>query len=122
MPSPIFFLTILAIGLIVAGQILLKTGADHLGSLDTLSLIDKILKISTQPYFISGLGICAIGSVLFIVILYRSKLSTLAPLIAVSYILSVLAGIFIFGESVTGQKWLGILCIVAGVVLLITAP
>lgn len=52
--------------------------------------------------------------------LYGSEeLSKVVPLYSLSYVLIALIGQFFLGERVTLQRWIGILTIVAGVVVLL---
>lgn len=49
------------------------------------------------------------------VFLMGGKMSVFIPLTAVAYVLSMLAGRFYFGETVSWDKWFGCALIVAGV-------
>jgi uncharacterized membrane protein len=49
------------------------------------------------------------------VFLMGGKMSVFVPLTAATYVLSMVAGRFYFGETVSWDKWLGCLLIVAGV-------
>jgi uncharacterized membrane protein len=52
--------------------------------------------------------------------LYGSEeLSRVVPLYSLSYVLIALIGQFFLGEDVTLQRWVGIVTIVAGVVVLL---
>jgi uncharacterized membrane protein len=49
------------------------------------------------------------------VFLMGGRMSVYVPLTAATYVLSMLAGRFYFGEQVSWEKWLGCVLIIAGV-------
>ncbi|HIQ02918.1 MAG TPA: multidrug transporter, partial [Desulfurococcales archaeon] len=52
----------------------------------------------------------------------HEELSTLAPLIALSYLWATLFGIIVLGEQATVTKLLGLFLIVVGAALVISKP
>lgn len=102
-----------AIGLVVAatmvggsGPILIKKGAHNISSLRTLL---------TNYYLFSGIALFGLGTVLFIPALRGGDLSTLYPLVALTYVWVSLLSVKFLGERMTRAKWLGISLILLGV-------
>ncbi len=65
----------------------------------------------------SGLSMVA-ASFIWFYILKHYELSLAYPLISISYIFGTLAAIFFFHETVPFTRWMGVLLIMGGVVLL----
>jgi len=64
-------------------------------------------------------GICMAGAtVLWMYIIKHFPFSMVYPMISISYIFGMLAAIFIFHESVPLVRWLGVLLIMGGVILI----
>jgi len=107
-----------AIGLMIlctiftsTGQILYKFGAEKL-SFDISSIIFNIpLILGLLSYWIA---------LVFLIIAFRGgELSVLYPIVATSYIWVSIASPFFFEtDSMTPEKWIGIIIIVAGVSLI----
>ena len=63
-------------------------------------------------------GICyAFSTVLWLYILKHYPLSQAYPLISLSYVMGMLAAVFVFHEAVPMVRWLGVTLIMAGVVM-----
>lgn len=103
----------------VAGQFLLKAGALKLGEVNAENAIRHILAIATVPELVGGLICYAIGAIAYILLLTRVNLSIAGPSIALSYIFSVLLGYFIFHETISLQKIIGVSLIICGVILVV---
>lgn len=103
------------------GQVFLRMGAQDLGGLQARTLLLNAIR---RPQILIGLGLYAVSSILWLGVLSRMELSVAYPLGASGYILVVLLAA-LSGETVPGLRWLGVLLIVAGVLLvgwLGTAP
>jgi multidrug transporter EmrE-like cation transporter len=121
MNSNTFILLLGAILCSVVGQVLLKAGANALGAVDFANLGQKLIEMTTQPLLWAGLSIYGLSALIYIIVLSRAKLSAAAPLVAITYIFTVVAGMLFFGEAVPLLRWAGISCIMAGVVLVLAA-
>ena len=102
------------------GQLLLKTGALKIGSIEASGLLERIFAVATIPQLIVGLCFYGLSAVTYILLLSRVKLSVAAPSTALIYIFSVLIGIFIFKEPVSAMRLLGVGLIACGVVLVVS--
>jgi len=100
-------------------QLLLKAGTNVLGVLtltrDTWP--DTLLKMATQGYFALGIACYGLSVFVWILGLSRVPVSVAYPLLSVGYVVNAVAAYFLFGETVSPTRWLGIGCIVIGVTL-----
>ena len=98
-------------------QLLLKAGTNALGVL-TLSRDtwpDTLLRMATQGHFVLGAACYALSLFVWILGLSRVPVSVAYPLLSVGYIVNAIAAHYLFGETVTVTRWLGIGFIVIGV-------
>ncbi|MBW4551230.1 MAG: EamA family transporter [Aphanocapsa sp. GSE-SYN-MK-11-07L] len=121
MNSNTFLLLLGAILCSVVGQVLLKAGANALGAVGFANLGQKLIAMTTQPLLWAGLSIYAVSALGYIIVLSRAKLSAAAPLVAITYVFTVIASMVFFGETVPVLRWAGISCIMAGVVMVLAA-
>jgi multidrug transporter EmrE-like cation transporter len=106
--------------LATAGQFLLKSGMDRVGYVGTERLkrpIDLALTAVKTPQILVGLAIFGISAVVWLIVLSRVPLSTAYPFAGITYVTTALVGRFMLGENVPGIRWLGILLIVSGILL-----
>ena len=100
-----------------AAQLLLKAGTNVLGVLtlarDTWP--DTLVQMATQRYFVLGAACYVLSLFVWILGLSRVPVSIAYPLLSLGYILNAVAAHYLFGESVTLLRWLGIGFIVIGV-------
>ena len=89
------------------GQLLLKWGSSKL-ELSFWALV-------TNYYLIGGCIVYGVGAILLIVALKYGELSTLYPLIALSFVWVGLLSIYLLHEEVTLLNWMGIVSILGGV-------
>ncbi|MEI7873254.1 MAG: SMR family transporter [Alphaproteobacteria bacterium] len=95
----------------IAGQILLKAGAD------APDFISQILRPST----LCGLAFYGSAAFLYILALRKIPMSVAFPSVSVSYVLVAILGHFVFGEPF-GLKQIGGLALIMGGVILINQP
>jgi len=77
--------------------------------------LDTFATMATQGYFVLGAACYAVSIVVWILGLSRVPVSIAYPLLSVGYIINAIAAHYLFGESVTLTRWLGIGFIVVGV-------
>lgn len=94
-----------------AAQILLKTGANHLGQLTVLSII-------TNWGLIGGLSLYGISTLLLVLALRDGELSLLYPVIALTYVWVTVLSFVVFHDRANPLKLAGIAIIVIGVAVL----
>jgi multidrug transporter EmrE-like cation transporter len=112
-----FALLMTGVLLNAGAQLLLKAGTNVLGviTLERGSWLDTLLRMATQGHFILGAACYAISIVVWIIGLSRVPVSVAYPMLSVGYIVNAIAAHYLFGESVTFARWLGIGFIVVGV-------
>jgi len=105
-----------AIGLVIVctlftsfAQIFYKFGADRL-SFDIFSII-------TNWPIIIGIILYGTAAVLLIIALSAGEVSVLYPIIATSYIWVSLLSMYFFGEVINLYKWIGMIFIFFGVIM-----
>ena len=112
-----FSLVLAGVLLNAAAQLLLKAGTNRIGefafSLD--NVVPVGLKVATSPFVLGGLACYAVSVVLWILALSRVPVSVAYPMLSIGYIVNAAAAWFLFGESLTAQKLVGIGFIIIGV-------
>jgi len=98
-------------------QLLLKAGTNVLGviSLTRDDWWDTLWRMGTQGYFVAGVACYMISLVVWIMGLSRVPVSVAYPMLSLGYVINAVAAYYLFGESVTMTRWLGIGFIVLGV-------
>ena len=91
-------------------QIFYKFGAERLEF--------SIMGLLTNYEIMMGILLYAVGGILLIVSLRGGEVSVLYPIIATSYIWVSFLSIYFLGESMNLFKWLGVITIMAGIILI----
>jgi len=103
-----------AIGLVISATLFGSFGPILLKKASTKKFSNIKSLISNYPLF-GGIGLYAIGTMLFIPALKGGDLSILYPFVSVSYIWVSLLSVKFLGEKMNSIKWLGIALIIVGV-------
>ncbi len=109
----------ISVVLSAVAQILLKHGLTRVQRTSNRSgLVDTIVGIATQGFiwlwgitFVAATGLWLLG-------LQKLELSYAYPLVSFGYVLVSLMSLFFFGERVDGNRWLAIVVISFGVILI----
>ena len=99
--------------LLVAGQLLFKTGLQRIGALT----LHNLPAVFLSPFIWAGLALYVIGTVIWFAVLSRAPLNVVYPLQSLAYVLALFGSILIFREQVTAIRWIGVAVILLGVVL-----
>ena len=91
-------------------QLFYKAGAEKLEL--------SISSIITNWSIIAGITLYGLGAVLLIIALKGGNLTVLYPIIASSYIWVALGSSYFFGEAVNLSRWIGIILIIAGIIII----
>ncbi len=114
-----FSLVMLGVLLNAGAQLLLKAGTNRVG--EFAFALGNVLpigtRLATSPHILAGLGCYVVSVVVWILALSRVPVSVAYPMLSVGYIVNALAAWWLFGESLTAQKVVGIGFIVVGVFL-----
>lgn len=90
------------------GGLFIKKGAK------TFSL--NILKLLRNNHIICGIFLYAISAILAILALKKNPLSVIYPLASTQYIWTTLFSVRFLHENMNIMKWLGISCVILGVI------
>jgi drug/metabolite transporter (DMT)-like permease len=113
-------LILATVGMIVVGQLVLKSGMRRVGKIDrsrAKNLGQLVGVIATTPQVILGLGIYGLSAGFWIVVLGRTDLSYAYPFLALAYVAVTALATVIFREPFRGRQWLGLALVVAGVAI-----
>lgn len=114
-----FVIILVGVLLNAIGQLLLKAGANALKTM-TLSFQNPVMsgvRILFEPHIFAGLVCYVISVGVWLTALSRVPVSVAYPMLSIGYVLNAIAAYYLFGESLSGAKLLGIGVIVVGVVL-----
>ena len=109
----IILLIILNVILLTSGQVLWKIGLAREGGLS----LDNMIRVALSPFILAGLALYVVATVIWFIVLSRAELSYAYPLQSMAYIIGVIAAWLIFKEVVPLTRWIGVLVIIAGVIL-----
>jgi multidrug transporter EmrE-like cation transporter len=114
-----FALLMTGVLLNAAAQLLLKAGTNVVGRFEfsAQNILPVGMKLALEPHIAGGLACYVVSVAVWIVGLSRVPVSIAYPMLSVGYIVNALAAWYLFGESLTAQKAVGIAFIIAGVFL-----
>jgi drug/metabolite transporter (DMT)-like permease len=118
MKFPDLAIVLFGVLLNAVAQLLLKAGASAVGPIagwDGLRTAAPALAL--HPGVLLGLLCYAVSVVVWIVALSRVDVSIAYPMLSVGYVVNALLAMWLFGEDVSLQRWLGIGVILIGVTL-----
>ncbi len=112
-----FGLVLTGVLLNAVAQLLLKAGTNVLGVIrfDAGNAVALGFKIATEPHILGGLGCYVVSVVVWIMALSRVQVSIAYPMLSIGYVVNALAAWYLFGESVTLTRLVGIGIIILGV-------
>ena len=97
---------------------MLKAGASSVGPIAGWSALRGVAPaLMLHPGVLGGLACYALSVVIWVVALSRVDVSIAYPMLSVGYVVNALLAIWLFGEVVSMQRWLGIGVILIGVTL-----
>ena len=117
MTSSAFAFLLTGVLLNAGAQLLLKAGTNALGviTLTRENWWDMLWKMATQQFFVAGVICYMVSLLVWIMGLSRVPVSVAYPMLSLGYVINAVAAYYLFGESVTVTRWLGIGFIVLGV-------
>lgn len=114
-----YWAALMAVLFASSGHLLIKFGLiASAPSAAGLNLFARIGRYLLQPTIAAGLGIYGLGTLFWISAVSRREISILYPITALNYVMVTMGGKFLFGETVSAMRWLGIAVVVTGVALL----
>ncbi|MEZ4650552.1 MAG: EamA family transporter [Candidatus Eisenbacteria bacterium] len=101
----------------VTGELFLKAGMNDIGAFGFSNLLPTMGKILTHPRILTGFASIGVGAVFWLAALARVELSWAYPMLSLGYILALVLSALFLGESISVVRWIGVLVIVIGVIL-----
>jgi multidrug transporter EmrE-like cation transporter len=112
-----FYFLLTGVLLNAGAQLLLKAGTNVLGVI-TLTADNwpaQFGRMALEPHIAGGLACYVVSVVVWLIGLSRVPVSIAYPMLSLGYVVNAVAAHYLFGESVTLSRWLGIGFIVVGV-------
>lgn len=101
---------------LVTSQVTLKIFMQQTGAFQWTK--EYFIKVLTNiPLAVSGISITA-AMLLWLHVLKRYEFSLILPLVSMSYVFGTIAGIVVFKEVVPLGRWIGLLVIIIGVLII----
>jgi drug/metabolite transporter (DMT)-like permease len=100
---------------------MLKKGMSQIGEMQKVSAgeVARVVKAgATSPGILGGVFFEALFFVTLLILMSRSEISLLWPLTGLSFVFATFAAMIFLGEKVSGLRWVGVLFVVAGAVLI----
>ncbi len=122
MSSTALSIALLSVLLNAAAQLFLKAGTNVVGtvSFGDANTLNTLMAIARVPWFWAGFACYGISLFTWIATLSRLPVSVAYPLVSIGYVVNALAAWWLFGESLTMQKLIGVGFIIIGVILVST--
>lgn len=116
----IFLLILLGVLLNAAAQLLLKAGMSQIGHFEfsMANLLPIGFRVAANLPIISGLVAYVISVVVWLLVLSRVQVSYAYPMLSIGYVVNALAAYYLFGESLSMTRVIGIFIIISGVYLI----
>jgi uncharacterized membrane protein len=103
----------------VYGQLILKWRINSLGDMpaDAFEKVKWLLWLMFDPAIFSGLVAAFLASMTWMAAMTRFELNHAYPFMSLNFVVVLLLGAWLLGESLTWTKAVGVLLIVAGTVI-----
>lgn len=113
-------LILAAVMLNAAAQLLLKAGTNSIGTFafNSGNIVPIGLRLATEPHILGGLLCYVVSVVVWIMVLSRVEVGMAYPMVSFGYAITALAGWWLFGESMSVERIIGIGVIILGVFLI----
>jgi drug/metabolite transporter (DMT)-like permease len=107
--------------LVTSGQVLWKIGLQKIGGfyLAEKSILENVVRIISNGWIFSGFVVYAIATGFFMWLLSKFEISLVIPISSVAFIYSLMAGYWIFHETISPLRIVGVLFIVFGVFMVV---
>ncbi|MBN1995223.1 MAG: hypothetical protein JW953_21215 [Anaerolineae bacterium] len=114
-----FMLGLVSIMLLSAGQTSIKVGLNAIGGVSLSEGLPGLLKLMHTPWVIVGFALYGFSAILWMDVLSKLDFSLAFPMVALTYVFTLLIGRFFFGEYVGWERILGVAFILFGVFFLV---
>jgi multidrug transporter EmrE-like cation transporter len=113
----LFLLILTSVSLSALAQLALKMGTTAAASARTTGVGGELGGLAQSPMIVVGLGLYGVGALVWLFVLGRAPLSLAYPFVGMGFVLTMLAGAFWLGESLSMTRIAGTLLIATGCVL-----
>jgi drug/metabolite transporter (DMT)-like permease len=102
----------------VVSQLLLRRALNQLGSPSSLSGLPRFIgDAAVSPWIYASIGLQVLGYLLWMLVVSRAKLGVATASIGAGfYVLIALSAWLIYGETLSGLQWTGIVLVTLGVI------
>jgi drug/metabolite transporter (DMT)-like permease len=116
-----FLLVMVAIGLGLGGLYLMRGALLDAGgfTLGSSTAVDNLPRLVADWRFLAGAALIVVVLLISLELYGSEELSKVVPLYSLSYVMIALIGQVFLDERVTLQRWIGIVAIIAGVVVVV---
>lgn len=114
-------LILLSVSCSAIAQIILRTGMSQRHVTESIAggdSVSTVLAIALNPWVIGGLGLYFFGALVWLFVLARVQASFAYPFVGIGFILTLLLGATLLGETVTIIKVAGTFIVSVGVFLI----
>src|SRR5262245_50390633 len=120
----IYVLLLIAIGLTVSGEVLLKLGMNQVrADVGAFSAsLPVLIRTFTEWRVVIGFGLIFSGALFWLGVISRADFSFAYLLLALSYVVALIPARFVLHEEVTLNRILGAAIVVAGAIVLSWEP
>lgn len=115
-----FLLVLFSVFMGATGQTILKMGADKLGDIfmSKQMIFSDLIRIVTTPQVLIAFAFYAAGFFTWMKALTKENLSYVYPMASLSYVIAIFYSYFLLKETITLNKFLGIVLIIGGVIFI----
>jgi drug/metabolite transporter (DMT)-like permease len=116
----VYVLLLIAIGLTVTGEVLLKLGMNSVrGDVGAFTAaLPVLIRTFTEWRVILGFALIFSGALFWLGVISRADFSFAYPLLALSYVVALFPARFVIGEQITPNRIIGALIVVAGAIII----
>lgn len=102
----------------VGGQLCFKMGSNRLEDENCEGMIHHLRLVLTSPWMGCGILVYGLEVMLWLAILERAPLSLAFPIASLNFCGVVVASKLLLGEPVSRRRWMGVVLITAGVLVI----
>jgi multidrug transporter EmrE-like cation transporter len=117
MPAKTIALIVGAVVFSVLGQLFLKSGAGHIS---TLNRGEFLFAAARDSHIVMGIASLAASTICWLYVLRVAPLSRTYGITSLTYVITPMASVFLFGEQMRRVHVVGTLLIVVGIAFLVS--
>lgn len=114
------FLILGSVAMSTSAQLLLKTGMSNAGikaAIESRDWWQAAFLVATNPWVGGGLTVFALSAAVWLLVLAKVEVSFAYPFVGIGFVVTMLLGWWLLGDTLNVQRISGTLLIAAGVVL-----